>query len=172
MSVEKRQLLRAVCGVVGRVQIDGDARSAMAQPLGMASDHAHRQELARTIEFLYPNSVLETRQCRLRSQVETIDWIAVQKQFVNRVPGQASRVVGVRVTAGNREHALSHQLAQRMIDLARLPLVSEARGQPIHQSITAISRLQQQGSAVGTPLALIKLGHHRLAKNSWEQQTL
>jgi hypothetical protein len=35
-----------------------------------------------------------------------------------------------------------------------------------------ISGLQQQGSAVGTPLALIELGHDRLAKNSWEQQTL
>jgi hypothetical protein len=36
----------------------------------------------------------------------------------------------------------------------------------------AIGGLQQQGSAVGTPLALIELGHDRLAKNSWEQQTL
>jgi hypothetical protein len=53
-----------------------------------------------------------------------------------------------------------------------LPLVSKAGGQPIHQSITAISRLQQQGSTVGTPLSLVELGHHGLAKNSREQQTL
>jgi hypothetical protein len=33
----------------------------------------------------------------------------------------------------------------------------------------SIGGLQQQGSAVGTPFALIELGHHRLAKNSWEQ---
>jgi hypothetical protein len=59
-----------------------------------------------------------------------------------------------------------------MINLASLPLVSKARGQSSRQSIAAIGGLQQQGSAVGTPLALIELGHHRLAKNSWKQQTL
>jgi hypothetical protein len=71
--------LRAVRGVVGRVQIDGDAIGAMTQPLGVAPDHALSQELARTIEFLDPNPVLETRQCRLRSQVATFDRLAIQK---------------------------------------------------------------------------------------------
>src|SRR6266403_4383827 len=59
-----------------------------------------------------------------------------------------------------------------MIDLSSLPLVSQARGQSSHQSIMSIGGLQQQSSTVGTPLALIELGHYRLAKNSWEQQTL
>ena len=79
MSVEERQLLRAVRGIVGRVQIDGDAISAMTQPLGVTPDHTLGQELARTIKFLYPNSVLETRQRRLRSQSATLDRIAIQK---------------------------------------------------------------------------------------------
>jgi hypothetical protein len=35
-----------------------------------------------------------------------------------------------------------------------------------------IGGFQQQGSAVGTPFALIELGYNRLAKNLWEQQTL
>jgi hypothetical protein len=59
-----------------------------------------------------------------------------------------------------------------MIDLASLPLVSKARGQSSHQSIVPIGGLQQQGSAVGTPLSLIKLCYYRPAKNSREQQTL
>ena len=46
---EERQLLRAVRRIVGRVQIDGDAIGAMAQPLGVTPDHALSQELARTI---------------------------------------------------------------------------------------------------------------------------
>src|SRR5947207_12588349 len=95
-----------------------------------------------------------------------------QQQFVNRIARQSSRVVRVRVATGDREHSLRHQLAQRMIDLAGLPLVSQAGGQSSHQSIAAIGGLQQQGSAVRTPLALIELGHDRLAKNSWKQQTL
>jgi hypothetical protein len=59
-----------------------------------------------------------------------------------------------------------------MIHLARLPIVSKAGGQSGHQVIVPIGGLQQQGSAVGTPLSLIELGHDRLAKNFWEQQTL
>jgi hypothetical protein len=59
-----------------------------------------------------------------------------------------------------------------MIHLACLPIISKTGAQTRHQSIVAIGGLQQQGSAVGTPLALIELGHDRLAKNSWEQQTL
>src|ERR1700722_12740610 len=91
---------------------------------------------------------------------------------MNRVSGQASRVVGIGVPAGDREHSLRHQLAQRMIDLARLPIISKAGAESSHQVIVPISGLQQQGSAVGTPLSLIKLGYDRLAKNSREQQTL
>ena len=52
VAVEERQLLRAVGGIVGRIQIDGDAADATAQPLGMALDHAGGQRLAQTIEFL------------------------------------------------------------------------------------------------------------------------
>jgi hypothetical protein len=59
-----------------------------------------------------------------------------------------------------------------MIHLDGLPLVSKARGQSSHQSIMSIGGLEQQSSTVGTPLSLIELGHYRLTKNSWEQQTL
>ena len=34
VSVEERQLLRAVRGIVGRIQIEGDTIGATAQPLG------------------------------------------------------------------------------------------------------------------------------------------
>jgi hypothetical protein len=59
-----------------------------------------------------------------------------------------------------------------MIDLARLPIIPKAGTQSSHQVIVPIGGLQQQSSAIGTPLSLIKLGYDRLAKNSWEQQTL
>src|SRR5437870_13891543 len=102
MSVEKRQLLRAVRGIVGWVQIDGTAIGAMAQPLGVPPDHTLGQELTRSIEFLYPNFVLETRQRRLRSQIATLRRIALQKQSVNRVSGQARRGVDIGVADAHR----------------------------------------------------------------------
>src|SRR6266478_770459 len=91
---------------------------------------------------------------------------------MNGIAGQAGAVVGVWVAAGDREDPLRQQLAQAMIDLPGLPLVPQAGGQFIQQSIATRGGLQQQSSTVGTALALIKLGNDRLAKNSWEQQTL
>jgi hypothetical protein len=52
-----------------------------------------------------------------------------------------------------------------MIDLARLPLVSQTVSHAGDQSITPVSRLQQQSSAVGTALPLIELQHGRLGEN-------
>src|ERR1700739_470925 len=81
-------------------------------------------------------------------------------------------MVGVRATAGKPAHSLRHQLAQRMIHLARLPLISKTGTQSGHQIIVPISGLQQPSSAVGTALALIKLGNDWLGGKYWEKQTL
>ncbi|MGC2461741.1 MAG: hypothetical protein WA446_12345 [Steroidobacteraceae bacterium] len=59
-----------------------------------------------------------------------------------------------------------------MIDLAGLPLILKTGGQTSDQSILPIGHLQQDGSAIGTALPLVKLSHDRLGKNLWEQQTL
>jgi hypothetical protein len=91
---------------------------------------------------------------------------------MNRIAGQAGGIVGVRVAAGDREYPLRQQLAQAMIHLPGLPLVPQAGGQFIQQSIATIGGLQQQSSTVGAALSLIKLGNDWLAKNSSEQQTL
>jgi hypothetical protein len=53
-----------------------------------------------------------------------------------------------------------------------LPLVSQTVSHAGDQSIAAVSRLQQQSSAVGTALPLIELQRQRLGKNIGEQQTL
>jgi hypothetical protein len=58
-----------------------------------------------------------------------------------------------------------------MIDLARLPLVSQASSQTADQSVAPVSRLQQQGSAIGAALPLIELQYSGLGKNLREQQT-
>src|SRR5271166_3344569 len=172
MAVEKRQLLRPMGRIVGRVQIEGDAADTTAQPLGMALHHAGRQRLTQTIEFLGSDGVLKTRQRRLRSQIAARGRIALQEHLVNRIGGQASRIVGVRIAARDREYPLRQKFLQGMIDLARLPLVSQTSGQTTDQSIAAVRGLQQQGSAIGTALPLVKLQRQRLGTNIGEQQTL
>ena len=39
MPIKKRQLLRAMGGIIGRIQIDGDEPSAAVQPFAMSLDH-------------------------------------------------------------------------------------------------------------------------------------
>jgi hypothetical protein len=65
----------------------------------------------------------------------------------------------------DREYPLRDQFLQGVIDLARLPLVSQTVSHAGDQSIAPVSRLQQQGSAVGTALPLIELQHGRLGEN-------
>jgi hypothetical protein len=59
-----------------------------------------------------------------------------------------------------------------MIDLAGLSLLLQTSGQFIQQSQATISSFQQQCAAVRATISLIKMSHHRFAKNPWEQQTL
>jgi hypothetical protein len=49
MRAKERQLLRAMGGIVGRVQIDCDATNTAAQPFRMALDDAQRQHLAQAV---------------------------------------------------------------------------------------------------------------------------
>jgi hypothetical protein len=59
-----------------------------------------------------------------------------------------------------------------MIDLAGSSLVLQTSGQFIQHSQATIGSLQQQSPAIRATISLIKLSHHRFAKNSWKQQTL
>jgi len=158
--------------VVGRIQINGDEAGASAQPLGMTRDHAVGQGFAQTIELSRPDGVFKARQGWLRSQIAARDRIAVEQHLVNGVGRQPSRVVGIRIAAGNREDALRQQLAQGVIDLAGLPLVAQASGQSLDQSVTAVRSFQQDGAAIGAAIQLIELQHGGLVENLWEQQTL
>src|SRR6516162_3651231 len=172
MPVEERQLLRAMRGIIGGIQIESDAISPAPESLRVTPQDAPGQSLAHSIQLLDSYPIFETRQRRLGGEIETVYWISIQQEFMNGIAGQAGGVVGVRIAAGNREHTLRHQLAQGMIDLARLSRVPQASTQFLQQSIATIRRLQQQSSTIGTALPLITLSHHRLAKNSWEQPTL
>ena len=144
----------------------------MAQSLGVTPDHTLGQELAQTIEFLDPNSVLETRQRRLRGQVATLDRIAIQKQFVNRILGQSGLN---RWRPGSRRRSRTPVAPPtRATNDPPCPLADrlETGGQSGHQIHSADRQPSAARLRRRTPLSLIELGHDRPAKNSWEQQTL
>jgi len=68
-------------------------------------------------------------------------------------------------------HALGQQLAQGVIDLAGLPLISQTLGQSLDQSVAAVSSLQQDGSAIELP-SVDRTAPRRAWQNLREQQTL
>jgi hypothetical protein len=70
---------------------------------------------------------------------------------MNRIPGQAGRVVGVRVAASNREHALRQQFPQEMIDLARLSSVPQTGREILQQSQATIRGLEEQNATSELP---------------------
>src|SRR5664280_1441559 len=134
--------------------------------------HALGQGLAHAVEILRSDCVLKARQRRLGGQIKSRNRVAIQQHLMHRIGPQPRRIVGIRVAACDREHALRQQLAQRMIDLARLPLVSQASSQTADQSVAALGRLQQDGSAIGAALTLIELQYGWLGEKFGKQYTL
>lgn len=109
----------------------------MAPALGMALEHACGQGFAQATEFLRSDGVLKAGQGRLRCQIPPRNRIAAQQPLVDRVGGQAGRVVGVRIAAGDGKPARRQQFFQRRADLARLPRVAQTGSQARNQSIAA-----------------------------------
>ena len=172
MPVEQRQLLLAMRGIVGGVQIEGDAPHRSMQGPRVPLQHAVGQRFAHPVQFLAIHGVFKPRQRRLRSQIPSLDGIASQQQFVNRIARQTVRIIGIRIAAGNAVHPLPQQLGELMINLASLPLIPQTGGHAFRQPIAPVRRLQQNGASVGTALPLVKLDHDRLGKKIGEQQTL
>ena len=88
MAVEKRQLLRPMRRIVGRIKIDGDPPGAMVQPLGVALDHALGQRCAHAIKLPRTGGVLEARQRRLRGHIEARNRIAIKQHLVHWIGSQ------------------------------------------------------------------------------------
>ena len=126
VAVEERELLLAVGGIVGRIEVDRDESHAVAEPLAVVGQDGRRPTARpEPIQVGAAHRILEPRQRRLRAQGRAGERIAVEQQLVDRIVGQPGGVVAVGVAAGQPEHALPQQIAERVRDLARLPPVAE-----------------------------------------------
>jgi hypothetical protein len=95
VAIEKSELLLAVRGVIGGIQIDGDATGATIQTLTMAFNDAVRQRFRHAQQFLTIRSIFKAREGRLRSQILAIDGIPTDQQLVDRIRCQPCRIVGI-----------------------------------------------------------------------------
>jgi hypothetical protein len=130
----------------------------------MVLDNDIHQGLAETVRVPGAGGVLKARQCGLRSERFSIDGVPTQKQLVDGILGKPSGVVGVGISTGDPEHALTNQLVETMDDLAGLALIAQATRKTLGQPKPLVRRAEKDSSAVGTGVRFIELRNDGLAE--------
>ena len=156
MPVEEAELLLPMGGIVGRIEVDRDAAGTAPEPRAMVLDDEVGQPDARQIEGLPPHGVLEAREGRLGGQVGAGERIALEQELVHRVLGHARGIVAVGVAAGDPVDALPHQFDQRVVDLARLPRIAQAAGEPLGHPQPVVEGLEQHRPAIRAGVGLVE----------------
>ena len=75
MPIKKRQLLRAMGGIIGRIQIDGDPPSPAVQPFPMSLDHHVGQCFGHAKQLFTTHTHTIFFPARLRLPVECLERI-------------------------------------------------------------------------------------------------
>src|SRR5271154_5267135 len=124
-----------------------------------------RYRSARSTEF-------SKRERRLRGQPLTLHRIATAEHLLDRIRSQPARIVRIRVAAADRIQALAHQITDRVADLTRLASLINRADQRLGQTQPPVARLQQDRSAIGTGVLLVKFSDDRLVEKIRKQNTL
>ena len=121
VGVEQAQLLAAMHGVEGVVDVQHDAARNLVEAVAIMIDHgaAHMQQGTQV------RQVLETRDGRLRAQVGATRE-PVHRQLEHRITAQGVGVVAVLVTGGDHQHARANDLVQAMDYPVRRTRVADA----------------------------------------------
>src|SRR4029077_14095610 len=172
VAIEEGQLLGAVGGIIGRIQIDRDASGSAPQTTAMPFDHTVGQRFAHAKQLFAIPAIFKARQGRLRSQVFALDGIAPHQQLMDWIGTEPGRIVGIRIPASDGHHALRDQFDQLVLYFVGLPLLLQSLGESGSEVQSLIGGAQQNCPAVRAALWLIKLRDDRTRRNSWEENTL
>ena len=153
------------------IEIDRDP-PGLATASVVAGDHGVGQRLGQPVERAARRRLLEARHGRLRGQPQTVDRIAVEQQFVNRILGERIAIVAIRVATGDAKHALGDQVADRVRDLRRVPAVRQRGGQRLDDAEPTVHRLQQHRAAVGAGVRLVERRDQGLLEQIGKQNTV
>jgi len=137
-----------VGGIVGGIEVDRDAPGPALEPPAMVLDDGlgqpvpHREHSRHPTAFSNRDSVgCEARAGpAIGSRSTRSLWIASSASRPRRCSRRSRR---------RSQRLAAEQLERLMLDLARLPLVLETRGQPLGQPEVGIDPLQQDRAAVG-----------------------
>ena len=144
MGVEQRQLLAAVHRVAGVVDVQRDrrwrGRERAAEDVDQGGRHARHLDAR--------GRVLQTAHGGLRTQVAAALRRPADGQLEQRIVAQGVAVVGVFITAGDREHSEPQHRRQRVDHPFRVAPLPDAARQRLGQPEPALGRAQQDQAAV------------------------
>ena len=164
VGVEQRQLLAAVHRIAGIVDVEGDRRrrggEAAAEEIDQRRRHARHLNARRR--------VLQPAHGRLRTQRAAAFWRPADGQLEQRIGAQGVAVVGILVSAGDREHAEAQHRRQRVHHQRRIAPLPDAARQRLGQAKPAFGPAQQDQPAVRRDQPAPEIGGHLLAFDGWK----
>ena len=164
MGVEQRQLLLAVHRVAGVVDVERDrrrrAREGAAEGIDQGSRHA-RHLAAR-------GRVLQTAHGGLGTEIAAALRRPAHGQFEEGIAAQGVAVVGILISAGDREHAEAKHRRQRVDHPLRVAPLPDAARQRLGQAEPALRRAQQHQPAVRRDRPALEIGGYLLAADGWK----
>jgi hypothetical protein len=143
VGVEQAQLLAAVHGVEGVVDVEHDAARHLAKALAVVVD----QGAAHAQQDVPVRQVLGARHGGLRTQVAVFGQ-PVHRQLEQRISPQAVGVVAVLVAGGDHQHAEADDLIEPVHDALGRPRVMDAGREPLGDSQPLFDLAQHQQTPI------------------------
>ena len=138
----------------------------------MAVDDMRGERAAHRIERLRPDVIFEARDRGLRGERISVDGIASEEEFLNRVLREAIRVVRIGMAAGEPVDALRQQILKCVPHFPRLPIIDEASGKAIDQSVARFRGLEQDRPAIRARVGLIERRDDGFDEEVWQENSL
>ena len=164
MGVEQRQLLAAVHRVAGVVDVQRDrrwrGRERAAEDVDQGGRHARHLDAGRR--------VLQPAHGGLRTQVTAALRRPAHRQLEEGIAAQRVAVVGIFISARDREHAEAQHRRKRVHHPFRIAPVLDAARQRLGQAEPAFGLAQQDQPAVRRDQPAREIGGHLLAACGWK----
>ena len=144
MGIEQPQLLAAVNGIEGVVDVEHDLLRHLSERGAVQIDHraSHAQQRARI------GHILQARERGLRGEM-AIRWQHILRHLEDRVGAQAGGVVAILITGSDHQQPEADQIGQAMNDLILRAWVIDARGEPLGDTQTLLHLAQGENAGIG-----------------------
>ncbi len=164
MRVEERQLLLAVDGIDGIVDVEHDARR-----YGPIAGAVEIHELAGRFDGLAQTGrVLQARHRRLRAERLTGLGQSTAGQLEGGIVAQRAEIVGVLVATGNGQDARKQDVGHAVPDARRIAIVRDRVGEVRGHLEMPLGTGEQQDAAVTGQPTTVEGGDDFLARDGWQ----